>query len=323
MLNLTNFILNLLNEKISNSFRILLEEKHLYQSVKIEKPDILDIIEKNDWSNFGFMQNFGIFEIAKFKMAIKQSDNKIASLDLNKFFNSIWVLRTFSKFDNLEQMEDIFNIDDVNVHISLPTIKIKCNKCNSVTPPHNPGIDNKQMEINHLDLTSYNEKKKTTIQVFSIPYQCQSCKKEPIIFQIYRTDKKLTLSGRSQFEKVDIPNYIPTDEQNYYSDAVIAFNSGRILAALFYLRVLIEHYMRRVTQNMNNKITGEDLGDQYSKLIDEEFPNKFTSLKKVYEELSIKIHSFDEDTNKFSESLQDIEKHFDILQHFPLGSKNK
>ena len=40
--------------------------------------------------------------------------------------------------------------------------------------------------------------------------------------------------------------------------------------------------------------------------------------EKIYEELSIKIHSFDEDEEQFKVSLSDIEKHFRLLQDLPL-----
>ena len=152
--------------------------------------------------------------------------------------------------------------------------------------------------------------------IYVLTYQCQSCLSEPITFLIKYFNNKITICGRSQFEKVKNPKYIPDQEESYYSNAIIAFNAGRTLAALYYLRAFVEHYLRRIL-NKWTKVTGEDLANEYSKLLPNDFPKRFTSLKKVYEELSVKLHSFDEDKKQFSKSLEDIKKHFRLLIEYP------
>jgi len=124
--------------------------------------------------------------------------------------------------------------------------------------------------------------------------------------------------GRNHIEDIEIPKYLPKNESKYYRDAVIAYNTGNILAGLFYLRTLIEQYMRRITNNTDKKITGEDLADEYAKLLDDEFPKKFKTLKKIYEELCVPLHGAQDDSEQFEKSNQDILKHFDALRLFPL-----
>jgi hypothetical protein len=218
--------------------------------------------------------------------------------------------------------------------LTLPTVNIVCKNCKGNRLPHNSGYIGQK--DNFFDVTpsdsfddnpTLNEivedpsvlnSKPYIIQTFFFPYQCQKCKGEPIIFMVRRIDHKLQLVGRNHIEDIEIPKYLPKEDSRYYREAIIAYNAGKVLAGLFYLRTFIEQYMRRITGKSDIKITGEDLGDAYAKILNDEFPKSFTSLKKVYEELSIPLHSAKDNSDQFEKSKDDILKHFDTLRLVPL-----
>ncbi len=100
----------------------------------------------------------------------------------------------------------------------------------------------------------------------------------------------------------------------------IAFNSGKTLASLFYLRTLIEQYFRRVLAvDKDKKVRGEDLARDYRKLLDEDFPMKFDTLGNIYDSLSDALHAACDDEELYTSARADIEKHFELLVHFPIS----
>jgi hypothetical protein len=52
------------------------------------------------------------------------------------------------------------------------------------------------------------------------------------------------LSGRAPIEHVLVPNVIPKNAAGFFKDALIAYQSGQTLAALFLLRTLIEQWLK-------------------------------------------------------------------------------
>ena len=89
------------------------------------------------------------------------------------------------------------------------------------------------------------------------------------------------------------------------------------MAGLFLLRTTVEQYMRRLL-GVTGKKTGDELADDYARLLDCEFPKRYPSLKVIYNELSGSIHAADKNTMQFEKSKKDIEQHFELLRHFPL-----
>ena len=158
------------------------------------------------------------------------------------------------------------------------------------------------------------------MQVFSFPFVCQSCKKQPVIYLVTRRGLKLTLSGRSEFPIVEIPKTIPEEESDHFRKAVVSEFAGHTLAGLLYLRVYIEQYLRRVTGAKGRK-RGDELGDLYRPLLHEDFPKTFKPLATVYDELSEKLHDADPSHEQFQSSKTDIERHFRQLQLLPLKSR--
>jgi len=201
----------------------------------------------------------------------------------------------------------------------LPTVKISCARCDAVRPPHNPGYVGLT-----TDSTGVFEMNNGAIQIFALPYQCQSCRCEPLIFLIRREGLKLTLVGRSQFEEVAVPDFIPKDQRKFYRNAVIADQTGFVLAASLYLRTVIEqHFYKVIPEGQIRAITGiptgDELADLYAKTLPKNFPDSFPSLRKAYDGLSGIVHSGKEDDEtkrSFAAIRTSVDGHFKAIQLF-------
>jgi hypothetical protein len=155
-------------------------------------------------------------------------------------------------------------------------------------------------------------------QIFSLVYQCQRCLGTPESFLVRREGWTLSLQGRSPMERVEVPSYIPRIESKFYRDAVIAFNSGKTLAGLFYLRTFIEQFGRRIT-GIAGKATGDEIFDVYYKTLSLKLADQMPSLREWYDKLSDPIHSAREDTALFESARVEIERHFDFRRIYKIN----
>jgi hypothetical protein len=120
---------------------------------------------------------------------------------------------------------------------------------------------------------------------------------------------KLTLSGRSVIEHIQVPQYVPKAVARFYSGAVIAYHCNKVLPGLFMLRTLIEQYMRLVLAPVTFE-TAEQLCDEYNTSLDVTFKSVFPSLQKIYSKLSDALHEAREDCGLFESQIKEIDKHF-------------
>jgi len=141
-------------------------------------------------------------------------------------------------------------------------------------------------------------------QVLLLTYQCQGCQTTPEALLVRRRAWELELHGRSPMEQVEVPKYIPKPEYNFFRDSVIAFNSGKVLAGLFYLRSFLEQFARRVT--------GDEVMSEYGKTLPPTLRDSMPSLRDWYDKLSEPIHAAKDDSETFEAARAEIEKHFDI-----------
>ncbi len=329
-----------LNEKIVSMIRFeilrcvkeLLETKHLYQSVRIDTTKIQKMIDDADKSPE--MKT----EESRFRRLASASSGPGISLKshmanaLNRHRQNMrdseqTILNNYWKFSTDTWIQRLITskkkLSDCGTHFILPTISVPCSQCDAILPAHNSGFLGQEQEIQTVSWPIQKNGHMSICQTFVFPYHCQSCKKEPLIFLIHRTGTKLMLVGRNHFEKIQMPKTIPQRESKYFSDAISAYNTGNILAGLFLLRTVVEQYMRRILM-VTEKKTGDELADGYASLLDDEFPkNRYPSLKVVYSELSVPLHAADNDADQFVKSREDIERHFELLKHFPLKDKNQ
>lgn len=160
--------------------------------------------------------------------------------------------------------------------------------------------------------------------------QCQSCKTEPLVFLIRRRGGKLTLAGRSRIENISAPAFLPKHVREFYSDAVIAFNSGKPLPGLFMLRVVIEQFWselerRRVfiVSDERDRLHADRLADAYNDILPPEFRDRFPSLGKIYKDISERLHNATADTELFEKSEREIVQHFDARRVMKLDAEDE
>lgn len=153
---------------------------------------------------------------------------------------------------------------------------------------------------------------KPPTQIFGLLYQCLRCHGEPEGFIVRRQGWFLSVEGRSPMEYVEVPKYIPNKEYKFFQDALIAFNSGKTLAALLYLRTFIEQFARRQTGIADTEIRGDELIDTYSKTLPDNIRGSMPSLKKYYGTISKALHEADANDAVFEDARENIERHFEL-----------
>src|ERR1700686_5011134 len=113
-------------------------------------------------------------------------------------------------------------------------------------------------------------------QIFLTLYQCQGCRSAPEFLAVARNGMKVKLVGRQPIESVEVPGDVPREESDFLRSARIAFNTGNVLAALFYLRTLIEQFARRQT-NTTGRETGDVLMSKYSAVLPDDLRGRMPS----------------------------------------------
>lgn len=154
-------------------------------------------------------------------------------------------------------------------------------------------------------------------QVFGLLFQCERCKTLPVSFLVKRRAWRLTVEGRSPFEEVVLPPFIPKKEAWLLSGAIVAAQTSNTLAGLFYLRSFIEQFARRQT-GITDRKTGEEILDAYQALLPEGKRDYMPSLRSSYEKLSAAVHAASPDDELFERTLEVIVEHFDYRRIYKI-----
>lgn len=289
---------------IENGLKLLLETKHLYQTVRVEPPngDIAlremkeltagaSPIGGSQFRDIGNPIEFFGISLSKIEWTIKNPGGR-KSLPM------------------VTPSETVY----LTVEFVPPTVKLFCKTC-------------KRLEAYNFQygsdlLNAFREAKRISEmeseQVFSLAYQCQSCKSIPEIFVVQRDSLKLVQSGRTPIEEFELPSFLPKKQKEYFSDAIVASNSGQVLAGKFLLRTFIEQYIREFTKNTTSQNI-DKLLEEYAESLPKDFKDRFPSLEDVYAKLSIDIHKADSTLELFIQSQTDIEEHFEAKKVFKLS----
>lgn len=305
---------------VEAALKELLETKHLYQTVRISLEPIQAAISASK-AAFG-EPKMSAFPSRGIALTAEQIERYHVShrTELGKILSCLtgndWKLIT-------EDLRDIplrsNHPDSPNGEpiCFLPTICRGCCHCDAVFPPHNSGYFGSQKPEPLIDLVMPRTNKRPTTQYWSIAYQCQSCRGEPVVFSIRREGEKLQLVGRSLFDRVTIPPYFPAQLHRFYSETQIARTAGKPLPGSLYLRLLIEHHMRGVSA-ITARATGDELADAYSQRLSSEFPRSEASLKEVYAVLSTLIHDGTDDADVLDAMIHKVDRHFRLLDLIPI-----
>jgi len=263
---------------VTEAFRVLLNTKHLYQHVDIS----VDAVSKQ------------LRPTLRKLYPLEQHSDYQLSKTLHPLFG-YWYpsVRSGQNAPVLPRETMIFD---------LPTVKPFCERCEEVqVQPFNP--EPPTWGFLCVDMRRENE------QVFSVGYLCQGCKDFRLTFMVMRKDLRLTLTGRGEIEKIQVPPYIPKDVARHYSSAVLAYNCNQVLPSLFMLRTLIEQYMQSFLGRGKYK-DADQLCSAYNATLDDRFKSRFPSLPVIYGKLSDALHAADEDAELFESQIREIQKHF-------------
>ncbi|MBE2287712.1 MAG: hypothetical protein IAE77_29915 [Prosthecobacter sp.] len=306
-----------LRSRIEAALKELLESKQLYQSVTVHTADLAEpVLAQND-SVVELMSPAGPIVRARY---LNETERKAPTRVVKKILDSSWVLVVEQPAPTKPQRPQYPIESDKEPICFLPRIVRSCVKCDSVTA-HLPGYFGASITEPLIALDLGMTSSKNRIQVFSFSYQCQVCREEPNVFLVRRQGAKLTLVGRSIFEKISVPKFVPEALRSLFSEALVASMAGKFLPACLYLRLVIEHHMRASVDvaRLPNKPTGDELADEYSKVLHSEFPRSLCSFKTIYSDLSQVIHEGREDADVFKKSVDGISLHFDQLRLLPLS----
>jgi hypothetical protein len=196
--------------------------------------------------------------------------------------------------------------------VSLPVVKAYCDFCGGRFPSNQSTGETSRPTMIRLN---------QALQLFSIPLVCQSCRRGVATFLVARERNRLTLAGRFPIEHIEVPAYFPKNVRAYYSAALLAFNSGQVLPALFMLRTLIEQFMRSKVGNKFKR--GEDLSKAYKDTLPNDFKEQFPTLADSYESLSEALHCANADPDSFKAQLEKIDQHFDVRRLYKLDQADK
>lgn len=278
---------------IREKIKVILQEAPLYKSNIIKIPDFNKVIE-----TLGIDTNIPEPEL----------------YDLKQYYESIpmlnWIVK--SKYGSRGE----YYVPEGNrshraafLNIDFPgTLSLFCSECKS-TQAFNFVDAFCLTECDLFNLCDPN------IQVFSVAYQCQLCKGKPEIFLIRRKNLRITIDGRSPIQNVEVCRDLPKNQKKFIKKAQIAFNSGEVLAALFFQRTFLEQYVREITGDFQTREL-EMVFETYKEILPEKFNSVFPSLGNIYSHLSEDLHLANPCEETFVTSKNEINTHFEGLKLF-------
>lgn len=285
-------LVSAVNRFLAESLKNLLEEKHLYQSSpELAFDELHDPI---------FKQIVGTANQNEFSRTVRE-------------FSTEWFVPS-----ETELSVNVGNKQGVSPTLLVQNIKQYCSRC-------------KQNETFsptwYTDLAKAADERHAKehriaspppgYQVFGLLFQCERCKSLPVSFLVKRRQWRLTVEGRSPFEEVVLPPFIPKKESWLLSGAIVAAQTSNTLAGLFYLRSFIEQFARRQT-GIKDRKTGEEILDAYQALLPEGKRDYMPSLRSSYEKLSVAVHAANPDDELFNRTWEVIVEHFDYRRMYKI-----
>lgn len=287
-----------MGQSVSNAFKILLSEKHLYQSVEVD----LTLVNMAENQTIDALES----EVpSPMRRSLSVNPHAFVKEQKAKVLSGLWFAQQITPTTLNLAADSIF------IHFELPIINTFCNQCKARWP------------FEPVTNGSYVVQGYGQDEFFYLGYKCcQQCKGEPIRFLVRREGLKLRLAGRYPLEVLPTPKVLPRPVNKYYGDAMIAHHAGQTLAALFLLRVFIEQFWKTIpdVQKLIAKTpraSGDEQGEAYQSTLPASFKSDYPSLTDVYGKLSEAIHSASADGNLFEESCKKLIKHFaarDLLE---------
>jgi hypothetical protein len=279
-----NFIEKNVPARITEALKSLLETRHLYQSITINLDDILSLIRGQKQRGFSFQLEKNFNEMIK-------SNWTVSGVKLNP--------------------EPEFVA--AGLPIKIPDIKLFCIVCDRIEPFNFLSAED-FLQRSHYGKALYASHQ--ILQVFIFSFLCQACKSIPEVFMIRRHGLKLTNSGRSPMEYVNVPSVIPKKIRPYYSGSMVAYQSGQTLAGIFMQRTLVEQWAQSQVSSPPAQV--DQVLDKYMETLPADFKARFPSLRSLYSDLSADLHKAEGNPELFQKAAKEIGEHFDARRLFKL-----
>ncbi len=279
------------HQQIRVKLREVLENKPLYKNNKIEIPSFDEVLE--------------LLEIGKDDLEPNRSELLDYYDTLPLFYWNVEDIR-LRNFERYTIQDNSANRPSFFINVVFPqTLSLFCSECDSNEP------------FNFIDAfcltqSNINNLYDPNIQVFSASYQCQLCKNKPEIFLIRRKNLKISIDGRTPIQQVEVSKFLPKDQREFIRKSGIAFNSGEILAALFFQRTFLEQYVRKATNDFETREL-EKVFDNYKERLPEKFNSLCPSLGAIYSRISEDLHDANPSEENYYTSKSEIETHFEAL----------
>lgn len=273
--------------RVTATLKSLLETKHLYQSLTVESRDLLDAFLSKRESRF----------------------HDLAKIEFFKVIQSNWY-----PLDNANaRAVPMAGEGPTIIRFRTPDVKLFCTVCDRREAFNSISSEDFLQRFSAPVLLKSG---RDTIQTFTFSFLCQSCKSVPDVFLVRRTGVKLTNSGRSPIEHVDVPGVIPKPIQKFYSDAIVAYQSGQVLAGVFLLRTLIEQWARWVVRQPD--LQADEVLEAYMEKLPPDFKTRFPSMRSLYGDLSADIHAATGSSELFEKAQSVIVEHFEARRLYKL-----
>jgi len=289
-------------EFTAGQLRLLLETKHLYQKVSVQPDELLAELappapKKDSLGHIGENEN--------------EAFRRLAST----FLDERLTVSDTVVFDNKKPVRCLV----------VGNVKLFCANCGGKEAFRPIWFED---VTNQIRLLYYQQNVAVTpsfklsfwasFQHIVLVFQCQHCEGKPEAFLLKRDGAYLYLEGRSPIEHVEIHSSLSKKEGKWFKDAVVAHQSGKTLAGLFYLRTFVEQFGRRMTGMLDIKETGDVILSAYSETLPSKVRDSAPSLKDWYEKLSEAIHGAKEDAALFDSAKEKIEEHFEFRRLYKL-----
>jgi hypothetical protein len=282
-----NQVQRALESQISGAVKSLLESKHLYQSLTLEFSALLDTFLQRVESQFQGTVKSGVFTLVRANWSPIDKDNS----------------RHIFPSENAQP----------TIRFQTPDVKLFCQTCDRIEAFNSLSSEDFLQRQALADFFSLSGQ---TVQVWVFSFLCQACKSVPEVFLVRRQGLKLTNSGRSPIEQVNVPPVIPKSVRSFYSGAVVAYQSGQTLAGIFLLRTLMEQWVRSVAASTD--LLADEALVAYMGTLPEDFKSRFPSLRSLYADLSSDMHAAKGSPGLFEKARSEIVEHFDARRLFRL-----
>lgn len=286
---------------VEQGFGEVLVGKHLYQNLRVRLP-AFELVQEEMKRVLAGVTSGGITDIGKTAQFVYDSISLVE-----------WSVNDPHRRTGLLVTSELEGVA-VSLGFTPPSVKLYCGVCKR--------IEAYNFQFGQDLLEQFREPEAwagpVSEQVFSLAYQCQSCKSVPEIFMVRRDKTKLTQSGRAPMEQIAIPSFLPKTERKLFSDAMIALNSGQVLAGNFLLRAFVEQYVRSMSVNPDSQDTSA-LFTEYGSCLPDDFKQRFPSLSSIYDALSVDIHKAAGSEDVFTRAMKDIIEHFDAKRLFRIS----